>query len=95
MLSNCHIGDSRFITTGQGGLPQVPWTPTTDPVVWEDIQVPAAPTDVSEQPPQSPSSPQPRLREAQALQFDDQGTPRLAGDRTPQPSLLIPGNPGC
>ncbi|WP_159783018.1 filamentous hemagglutinin N-terminal domain-containing protein [Sodalinema gerasimenkoae] len=82
MVSNCSTGESRFIITGQRGLPQAPWTPATELSVWEDIQ--ALPDPSTELPQPGTPSPQPRLVEAQALQFDDQGTPRLVGERIPQ-----------
>ena len=95
MLSNCSTGDSRFIVTGQRGLPQTPWTPATDHIVWEDLQVPPAPTEATEAPappPQLPPTPERRLVEAEALEFDDQGTPQLVGERLPRSSFLIPAN---
>lgn len=90
MVSNCSTGESRFIITGQRGLPQAPWTPATELPVWEDIQaLPDPSTELSQ--PGTPS-PHPRLIEAQALQFDAEGMPMLIGERFPRQSFPMPTN---
>ena len=81
--------DSQFVDTGRGGVRPSPTEPLSNHEIWEDVQLPAPPTQTSTESEGDLGSPPAQIVEAQGWQVDAQGNTVLVANVSAKPRECV------